>query len=123
MEFDQGKVSDSEDEESNTGLFTGMANIDWLLLTAYHLKQAGYTCDSSIKLLKGVAAFSLFCPLTKVRAKSLTIEWPSFFNIHERFQTGKELYMCPLALTPSRLVNCAATLFVAASDICILRAG
>lgn len=121
MEFDQGKVSESDDEGDSAGLFTGMANVDWLLLAAYHLKHAGYTCDGSIQLLKGVAAFSLLCPVTKVRAEALKTEWPAFAKIHERFQVGKDLYMCPLALTPSRLVNCAATMFEAASDICILR--
>lgn len=121
MEFDQSKVSESEEEGSDTGLFTGMANVDWLLLAAFHLKKADYVYDHAIRLLKGVAAFSLLCPLTRVRAESLRTEWAVFEGICRRFQKGKELYMCPLALTPSRLVNSAAVLFEAASDICILR--
>lgn len=121
MQFDPTKVAESDNEEDNVGLFTGMANVDWILLAAYHMKHAGYDSKSSIQLMKGVAAFSLLCPMTKVRAEALKSEWPAFAKIHDRFEVGKDLYMCPLALTPSRLVNCAATMFEAASDICILR--
>lgn len=78
MEFDEAKVLESSEEESTSGLFTGMSNVDWLLLAAYHLKSAKYSCENSVKLLRGVAAFSLLSPLTKTRAKSLRKEWPIF---------------------------------------------
>lgn len=71
--------------------------------------------------MKGVAAFSLLCPMTKIRAEGLKTEWPAFQKVYERFEVGKDLCMCPLTLTPSRLVGCAATMLEAASDICILR--
>lgn len=63
-EFDSSKVTESDDDDDTTGLFTGMANVDWLLLSAYHLKRAGYKSKASVQLLKGVAAFSLLCPMT-----------------------------------------------------------
>lgn len=94
LEFDQAKVVESGEEESTSGLFTGMANVDWLLLAAYHLKSAKYNCETSVKLLRGVAAFSLLSPLTKTRAQSLRKEWPIFIEISDRFEKGKELYMC-----------------------------
>lgn len=121
LEFDSAKVT-ADDSMSDAGLFTGMANVDWLLLAAYHSRKAGYNHDESLSMLKGVAAFTLLCPLTKVRAASLRTEWPVFEAIAARFEKGKEIYMCPMALTPSRLVNCAAILYEAASDMCILRA-
>lgn len=93
-EFDSSKVTESDDDDDTTGLFTGMANVDWLLLAAYHLKRAGYKSKASVQLLKGVAAFSLLCPMTKVKAEGLVKEWPVFRKIHDRFEVGKDLYMC-----------------------------
>lgn len=44
LTFDQGKVSEDEDSE-NLGIYTGMANIDWLLLAAYNCKKVDMTVD------------------------------------------------------------------------------
>lgn len=107
-------------EGSTDGLFTGMANVDWILLAVYHFKTAKFTYKETLQVLKGVAGLSMVSPLSKKRAADLHI-WAPFKRIATQFSTKNEFYMCPMALTPSRLVNCASLLNKAASDLYILR--
>lgn len=93
-----------------------MANVDWILLAVYHFKTAKFTYKETLQVLKGVAGLSMVSPLSKKRAADLHI-WAPF----KRIATQNELYMCPMALTPARLVNCASLLNKAASDLYILR--
>lgn len=123
MIFDQKKVTEEVNSSNSDGVYTGMANIDWLLLAAFHLKSAGYDLTTAKKILKGVAQYSMLCPITQAKSAELTEGWTPYKPISARMEKGdgKDMYMCPLALTPGRLVNCAATMFEAASDVYVLR--
>lgn len=120
IRFKTDLVTAGPDADSTEGLFTGMANVDWLLLAAFHFKSADFSYKQALQTLKGVAGFSMVSPITKKRAVGLT-SWEPFKKISEEFCVKGVIYMCPLALTPSRLVNCASLLNTAASDIYILR--
>lgn len=120
LTFDQGKVTEDADAEL-VGVFTGMANIDWLLLSTYNCKKAGMTVTHSLGLLKGIAGYSMVEAMTKSTVKKFVAEWGPMGVIGKRFSTKPEKYMCPLTLTPARLVNCAAMMFTATSDEYVLR--
>lgn len=119
MIFDQDRVE--KDDETSVEVSTGMANVDWLLLAAYHIKKLGLNLKSALGLLKGVAAYSMRFALTKERIKGLRKVWVPMEQISSRFTESSTKHMCPLELTASRLVNCSSLLFKGASDIYVLR--
>lgn len=120
IKFKTSLITGDSDGGNTEGLFTGMANVDWLLLAAYHFKVALVSHTNALQTMKGIAGFSMVSPITKKRAAGL-VSWEPFKKISSQFCSRGDLCMCPLALTPSRLVNCASLLFTAASDIYILR--
>lgn len=119
MIFDGSKVE--EDKEENTGVSTGMANVDRILLAAFHMKKIGLSYEKALGLLKGVAAYSMRFALTKERVASLRKVWAPIDDISKRFVDVGTKHMCTLELTSCRLVNCASLLFKGASDIYVLR--
>lgn len=121
MIFDQEKVE--KDGETSMGVMTGMANIDWLLLAAFHMKRLNISLTNALGFLKGVAAYSMRFALTKERVKSFRKVWVPMEDISKRFAESSTKHMCPLELTASRLVNCASLLYKGASDVYILRMG
>lgn len=120
MEFSDSRIIGTGQDESTEGLFTGMANVDWLLLAAYHFMRAGFKLEDAIKTMKGIAQFSLVSPITWKRVGGLSA-WEPFKTIAARCEKAASLYTCPMQLTPARLVNCSSLLFKGASDIYILR--
>lgn len=119
MIFDGSKVE--EDKEENTGVSTGMANVDRILLAAFHMKKIGLSYEKALGLLKGVAAYSMRFALTKERVASLRKVWAPIDDISKRFVDVGTKHMCTLELTSFRLVNCASLLFKGASEIYVLR--
>lgn len=119
MVFDQDKVE--KDSESSIGVTTGMANVDWLLLAAFHIKKLGIKLNNALGLLKGVAAYSIRFALTKERVKNLRKVWVPMEDISKRFAENSTKHMCPLELTASRLVNCASLFYKGASDVYVVR--
>lgn len=118
--FSQEKVADDEDGD-DVGVYTGMANVDWPLLGAYSCKKVKMSCVYAQRFMKGVAAYSMLKAMTKDTTAKLEAQWSPMGLIKTQFNKKPEKHMCPLDLTPSRLVNCAAMMFKATSDVYVLR--
>lgn len=88
MLFDEAKVDTSG--ESNTG----MANIDWFLLLAYHTVTK-MAVNDSISFAKWIAAYSRVKVLTKAKVALLRADWAPMETGAKRFQVESSLHMCP----------------------------
>lgn len=118
--FREEKVK-GEEVTSVKGLSSEMANIDHLMLLAYHSRKVDINLDRMDTLAQGVGRYPLVYPITKSRSAELEKKWEVYKKIVKRFQTKQSLHMCLLYLTPSRLVNCASVYNKSVNPVRVLR--
>lgn len=120
--FDQARVKiDGEDSEESSRVTSGMANIDWFLLLAYHLKKLAWEEKDIAKFVKTVGRCSCTWALSKAKVEFMVAKFAAMQMMSKRFTKDSGIHMCPLALTPHRLINCVSMMEESVSEVHLLR--